>query len=176
VIALIASGVDVAASLLGAGTLDEAICEELGALVAVELLQRLSDQIVVLLNVEEDLLCDPSRATTCQYNVESNTPHDKLGHECCNGDEVRGLLLGGGATKLVKLAAEPLVDLLVHLVVLVAHLERSHTFLKGLGFGGRAVLVGAANEDGVVATETAVPVVHASRVRGCERGTGVGRN
>ena len=78
------------------------------------------------------------------------------------GDKVRGLLFGGGTAKLVELAAEPLVDLLVHLVVLVAHLDRGHTLLEGLGLGGRTVLIRAADVDHVVATETAVPVVIAT--------------
>lgn len=45
----------------------------------------------------------------------------------------------------------------MHLVVLVAHLDRGHTLLEGLGLGGRTVLIRAADVDHVVATETAVP-------------------
>lgn len=63
---------------------------------------------------------------------------------------------GGCAAKLVKVDLEPVVDLLVDGVVLVADLLTREAFLEGLGLGGRAVLVGTAHEDRVVPPRTAV--------------------
>lgn len=67
------------------------------------------------------------------------------------------------AAKLVKVDLEPLVDLLVDGMVLVADLLAGGALLERLGLGRRAVLVGAADEDGVVAAGTAVPRVHVRR-------------
>ena len=58
------------------------------------------------------------------------------------------LLGGGGATEDVEANVEPLVDFCVQFVVLVAQLFRCALLLNGLGLGGSAVLVGAANEEG----------------------------
>lgn len=64
------------------------------------------------------------------------------------------------AAKLVKVDLEPVVDLLVDRVVLVADLLAGGALLERLGLSRGAVLVGAADEDRVVAAGAAVPRVH----------------
>lgn len=60
------------------------------------------------------------------------------------------------AAEVVEADAEPLVHLPVDGVVPVADLPRRAALLHGPGLGGRAVLVGAADEEHVVAPEAAV--------------------
>lgn len=57
---------------------------------------------------------------------------------------------------MVKLDLEPVIDILVQLVVLVAQLLRRHTLLDGLGLGGSAVFICSANVKGRVASRLAV--------------------
>ena len=66
------------------------------------------------------------------------------------------LLGGGGAAEVVKVAVEPVIDLLVDLVVMVADFFAGFTFFHGFGFGRGAVLVSAAYVNGVVANKAAV--------------------
>lgn len=59
--------------------------------------------------------------------------------------------------KVIEADAEPPVDAVVHLKVLVADLLRRQILGERLRLGGRAVLVGAANVQGVVAGHARVP-------------------
>ena len=70
------------------------------------------------------------------------------------------LFRSGRPPKLVKLYVEPLVDLVMDNMVLVADLLGRALLLQGLGLGGRPVLVGAAYVDGVVPPQPAVPREH----------------
>jgi hypothetical protein len=60
------------------------------------------------------------------------------------------LLLGGGPAELVEADVEPLVDLCVESVVLVADLTRREPLLHGLGLRGRTVLISTAHVQHVV--------------------------
>ena len=60
------------------------------------------------------------------------------------------LLLGGGPAELVEADVEPLVDLCVESVVLVADLARREPLLYGLGLRGRTVLIRTAHVQHVV--------------------------
>jgi hypothetical protein len=72
------------------------------------------------------------------------------------------LLGGGGATEDVEANVEPLVDLCVQFVILVAQLFRCALLFNGLGLGGSSVLVGAANEEGGEAACLAVSATRES--------------
>ena len=65
--------------------------------------------------------------------------------------------------EVIEVAVEPLVDLGVECVVLVANLLGCHTFLTSFRLSRSSILVCAANVDSVVASETAVPGVDISR-------------
>jgi hypothetical protein len=67
------------------------------------------------------------------------------------------LLLRRCSAKLVEADVEPLVDLAVQRVVLVADLAGGESLLHGLGLGRRAVLVRAAHVQHVVATQPGKP-------------------
>ena len=67
------------------------------------------------------------------------------------------LVFGCGAAEVVERDVEPLVDLFVHLVVLVADLLRSDSFLQGLVLRRCPVLVCAADEQTVVAHRATIP-------------------
>ena len=64
-----------------------------------------------------------------------------------------GLLGRGGAAELVEGDAEPLVDVAVDGMEAVAELPRGDAFLEGLGLGGGAVFVRAADIEGLVARQ-----------------------
>ena len=68
-----------------------------------------------------------------------------------------GLPVGRGAAEVVEVAVEPVVYLLVDLVIVVTDLLRSLALFESLDLGGCAVLVCAANVEGIVAHEAAVP-------------------
>ena len=74
-------------------------------------------------------------------------PEDVLGDPC--------LCWRSRSPEELGVAVEPFVNLLVDGMVLIAYLLRSQLLFYGLGLGGCAVLVGAADEDGVVAHEPA---------------------
>lgn len=65
-----------------------------------------------------------------------------------------GLLRGGRASEFVEVTIEPLVNLFVKSMVVVADLLGSLALLAGLGFSGSSVLVSAAHIDNVVSCET----------------------
>lgn len=67
-----------------------------------------------------------------------------------------GLLIGRGPSKVVKANAEPAVDRVVNLKVLVADLLRSHILGNSLGLRGSSVLVGAAHVQRDIPAETRV--------------------
>ena len=80
-------------------------------------------------------------------------PEDVLGYLC--------LLLSSSSTKLVKADVEPLIDLLVQLVGLVADLARGDPLLlHELGLSGGAVLVRAADVEHVVPPQPRKPSEH----------------
>jgi len=72
------------------------------------------------------------------------------------------LLRCGSSSKLIEITIEPLVDLSVQSMVVVADLLGSLAFLAGLGFGGRTILVSSTDVDCVVAGEAAVSGVDVS--------------
>ena len=100
----------------------ESIVKEAVAAEALELGYLLLVSVALLLEVDEDVLSD------------------------------LGMLFGAGSAKQLGVALEPLVNLLVDLVVLVADLLWCHALLDGFDLSGCSVLVCAADEDGVVAS------------------------
>ena len=68
-----------------------------------------------------------------------------------------GLPVGRGAAEVVEIAVEPVVYLFVDLVIVVTDLLRSLALFESLDLGGCALLVCAANVEGIVAHEAAVP-------------------
>jgi hypothetical protein len=62
-----------------------------------------------------------------------------------------GLVLSGGSTKSIKVELEPVVDLAMDRVVLVAELPRGAAFDEGAHFGCSPVFVGARHEEDAVA-------------------------
>lgn len=67
------------------------------------------------------------------------------------------LKLGACAAKVVELNIEPVVNLLVLFVVFGANLFAREAFLESFGLGGSAILVSAAQVQGVEALDTAIP-------------------
>lgn len=70
-----------------------------------------------------------------------------------------GLLLSGGAAKLVKVNLHPFVALLVDRVVLVAQLLAGHSISQCLGLGSSSVLVSAADVESIDVANATVSVV-----------------
>ena len=68
------------------------------------------------------------------------------------------LLFGRGAAPVVEADIEPLVYLRVNSMVLVTELLRGEVLFNGFGFGGGAVLVCPADEQGGVTSSFAVPI------------------
>jgi hypothetical protein len=95
--------------------LDEAVCEEALVSLAVGLLHLALKDVAVGVEVAEDILGDLD------------------------------MVLSRGAAEDIEADAEPLVDLLVHGVVLVAQLARGQSLFERLGLGRCAVLVSAAD-------------------------------
>jgi len=70
------------------------------------------------------------------------------------------LLLCRSPSEKISIAVEPLVDLLVDGVVLVANTLWGQAFLNCLCLGGGAILICSADIHGVVPTESAVSGIH----------------
>ena len=70
---------------------------------------------------------------------------------------------GGGPSKFVEVAIEPLVNFGVDGVVIIADLLWSLVLLACFGFCGGSVLVCTTNIDGVVACESGESGIHVSR-------------
>ena len=70
---------------------------------------------------------------------------------------------GGGPSKFVEVAIEPLVNFGVDGVVIIADLLWSLVLLACFGFCGGSILVCTANIDGVVACESSESGIHVSR-------------
>jgi len=117
----------------GTGAPHVAVGEEPSAGIAVELLDGLVRDVAVLLEVEEYGLCDGRM----------------LRRRC--------------AAELVEGYAEPGIDVAVQDVEPVAEFAGAYALLLGLGFGGRAVLVGSADVEGVVSPRSAEAREHVSR-------------
>jgi len=125
-ITLITLGVSVATTLVVAATTHHAVSQWCGASVAILLFK------VVLVSV--------SFSVQVVENILSN-----ISLQCCSG-----------ATKFIEVTIEPLIDLGVELMVVVADLLWGLAFLTGLGFRGSSILICTANVDGVVASEASV--------------------
>lgn len=98
----------------------------------------------------------------------------ELAHRCLRGVTIllQGIeylvrdfsLLGGGcAAELAEVDVEEFVYLLVLDPLLLADLLVGQPFLHGFELGGRALFIGAADVDRVVAHESALAVVHVCR-------------
>eukprot|EP00341_Mesodinium_pulex_P003938 CAMPEP_0116899494 /NCGR_PEP_ID=MMETSP0467-20121206/8047_1 /TAXON_ID=283647 /ORGANISM="Mesodinium pulex, Strain SPMC105" /LENGTH=86 /DNA_ID=CAMNT_0004572339 /DNA_START=1487 /DNA_END=1747 /DNA_ORIENTATION=- len=73
------------------------------------------------------------------------------------------LLGSGGAAEEAEVDVEVILDLVVFLPVFGADFLIRHFLLDGLDFGGGSILVSAADLNGVVSHESAVPVVDVCR-------------
>ncbi len=67
-----------------------------------------------------------------------------------------GLLRCGSAAEVIEIAVKPIIDLLVDLVIIVADFFAGFSFFHCFGFRCSAVLVSAADVDGIVTNESAV--------------------
>lgn len=111
---------------VGTRALDETVGEEAVAVLAEELLDGVGADVAVVVELPEDLLRD------------------------------LGLLLGRGATEAVERDVEPLVNLLVQLVVLLADFLGSGLLGDSLLLGRRSVLVSSADVQCIVAALLAI--------------------
>lgn len=108
-------------------TLNEAISQEALALFAVLLIDNFLEGFVFSDNIFEDSLRNFS------------------------------LLGGGGTAKSVEVAVEPIVDLFMNGVVVIANLLASFALLHSFGLSCSAVLVSTAHVNSVVAGKTCIP-------------------
>ena len=111
---------------------DISVSEEPLALVTVELVNHLVEGVTIGVEVLEDFLSD--------LGVDGR----------------------GCPSEVVKVDVEPLINLLVDNVVLVADLLRGLAFLLGFGLGRGSVLIGTTDVHAVVVGEAAVPCVGVS--------------
>jgi hypothetical protein len=111
---------------LGASSLDETVGKETLVVLTVKLGHGLLNQESVVLELHEDILGN------------------------------NGLLLSRSTSKVVESNIEPLVDTLVKVIVLVAKLTGSASFLKSFGLSCGSVLVSSTNVESVVVASLAV--------------------
>lgn len=65
-----------------------------------------------------------------------------------------------GSPKIVERNIEPIVNLLVYFMVLIAYLFRTGLFSQGLDLAGCAVLISSADVEHVVAHQSRVPGIN----------------
>lgn len=112
-VTLVTLSVSKATSFVGATAADHSVSERGGARFAVLLVDSVLVSVTLFKKVLEDILGDLS------------------------------LLRRGSSSELIEITIEPLVDLSMQGMVVVADLLGSLAFLAGLGFGGRTILIGS---------------------------------
>jgi len=117
----------------GALTANEAISQEAFTLEAILLVNHLLEGVSVLVKGIEDVL--------------SNL----------------GLLGSGSSSELVEVTVEPLVDISVDGVVVIANLLRGLAFLHRLSLSGGSIFISSANVHGVMASKSRESGIHVGR-------------